>query len=488
MEKIETIDFIDEIYKEMKKLDYAMSLFIAKIKYKNIFMKEVAEDYIKSLLLKDGRFVFINENQFFLRESIEEIMSIYDDDIDDAEEYIKDKYFVKNVHRETLLTSKYDSLNLKFGNKIYKICDMKDFNKVIKREGFITFNVANVISEHFNLDYHSLLREMDEINVRIDNEEKFKKECVVLKNKRFNRASTTIIDNKENILLIDFRTNELVASIMALYLINKGYIENHNSYFSNKHIRGLYKMNIIDEYNKNDYIKLTNIGEELIKGFSMFLDKNFYTIDYLMDKINNCKSTKELAKSKVVKKLDNANFWEAISYPIRQIYLHNEYSKLLIQLISKANKSEIYNLGDILLFHLYNGRKEEIRKIFVGETATSGLKPIKDNKDICLKCEGYKCSRKVYITKTKLLYYRCNYVDTYIKKIHKDLDYLDMIMKDLLIIKFVVPYNLTSKNKIFMKNINLLDKKSNVLHKKDGEYCPFKDIWILKEKYHDTVV
>ena len=33
MEKIETIDFIDEIYKEMKKLDYAMSLFIAKIKY-----------------------------------------------------------------------------------------------------------------------------------------------------------------------------------------------------------------------------------------------------------------------------------------------------------------------------------------------------------------------------------------------------------------------------------------------------------------------
>ena len=51
-----------------------------------------------------------------------------------------------------------------------------------------------------------------------------------------------------------------------------------------------------------------------------------------------------------------------------------------------------------------------------------------------------------------------------------------MMLKDPLIIKFVVPYNLTAKNKIIMRKIDILEETSNILHKKDGEYCPFKDI------------
>ena len=460
---------------------------MTKIKYEKIYFEEISEDYIKTLLIDDGRFIFLNENQFMLRSKLKILISDNYYNIDLVEEYIKNEYFVRNIDRNVLLGFKQDSLQLKFGDRIYEICDINSFYESVREEGFISFDVANAVSEYLEVDYHALLREMKEINVRIDFDNEFEKQCVVVNRKKDNISNLEIIDNGENILLADFRSNELVAAITILYLIREDYMEG-SYYFSDRHISGLYRMNIIEKYDKNQEIKLTNIGRNLIESFGIYLNEKIYIMDLLVDEVSLYESTKELAKSKTIKDLDNINLWKEISPSISQIYRHNEYSKLLMDLIYDGNNNGIYNLGDILLFHLQNEKREEIYKIFIGKKASSGIKPIKENKDICLKCKGHKCTRNTYITKTKLLYYRNNYVNEYIEELSRDLTNLDKILKDPLIIKFVVPYNLTSKNKVIMKKIDILDESSNILHKKDGKYCPFEDVWVLKEKYNDTLV
>lgn len=487
MGQVDTANFIDKIYNEMEKNDYSMSLSFVKIKYEKIFFEEIAEDYIRTLLIEDERFIFLNENQFILRNKLEDLISTNDYDIDQIEEHIKNKYFVRNIDKKALLAFKQDNLQLKFGDKIYQICDINSFYDSVRQEGFISFNAASTVSEHLNADYHTLLEKMLEMGVRIDYEDKFQKKCFVISEDNDEDLDIKIIDNAENILLVNFYSNEFIAAILVLYLVEEGYMEG-DYYLTNRHINGLYKMNIIEKYEEEQGIKLTNIGKKLIKDFGVYLSGKIYIMNNLVDEVSLCKDSRELSKSKTIKGLDSKDLWESISLPINQIYKHNEYSKLLMELVYAGNKNGNYNLGDILRFNLLNGKREEVYKVFIGDRATSGIKPIKENKDICLKCEGYKCSKNLYISKTKLLHYRCNYVNEYIDSLSEDLTNLDMILKDPLIIKFLVPYNLTSKNKVIMKNIDILGEGSNVLHKKDGEYCPFKDIWILKEKYDGKMV
>ena len=135
MEKVSTLEFEDDIFEEMQKFDIGMSLANAKIDYKSIYGREVSEDYIKAILMKDERFIFVNSNYFLLRETLESIKSEYGNGIEEMEKFIKDKYFIKDVDRKVFIDDnqsievcEYDTMVLKFKDKVYEINDEDDFH------------------------------------------------------------------------------------------------------------------------------------------------------------------------------------------------------------------------------------------------------------------------------------------------------------------------------------------------------------------------
>ena len=218
MSEVEIINFIDEIYDEMKKFDNIMSLPNAKIKYKSIYMGEISEDYIKSLLLKDERFVFLNDKQFFLRNTLENIISKFQYDLSEIEKYIKENYFVEYIDRESLISeinNSKDILSIRYGNKTYHINNIDDFYNVVKEEGFVTYDVVRAVADHFMVDYYDVLGEMIETNVTVDELSKFNKYCGLIQNKKITDEHSVEVNN-ENILLISLHSNEIVACFLSL--------------------------------------------------------------------------------------------------------------------------------------------------------------------------------------------------------------------------------------------------------------------------------
>ncbi len=485
MEKVSTLEFEDDIFEEMQKFDIGMSLANAKIDYKSIYGREVSEDYIKAILMKDERFIFVNSNYFLLRETLESIKSEYGNGIEEMEKFIKDKYFIKDVDRKVFIDDnqsievcEYDTMVLKFKDKVYEINDEDDFHKAIIEKGVITYDAVKAIARYLEKDYYMLVDELNDIGVNLKADAKcvaYGKTCI---------SETEYMDNGENILLLDLRTNEIVACLTIIYLLRMNFDNVDASCFSDKHLSGLYKLNIINDYKNERNIILTLYGQKIMERVEEFFNEICFTSN-IIDEFNICENSKELAKSKVIKEIDCPDLWKMVSEPFKEIYLNNAYSRTLIDLVREANKKEVYSLGDIILYYLEMGKYEKINKIFIGKTATSGNKPIKEGTDICFKCRTFRCSKGMCISKNKLLYYRSHYVNKVIKEIEEDINKLDILMKDPLIIKFIVPYNLTSKNKIIMQNIGLIDSKFDILHKKDGEYCSFKDIWILTEDEND---
>lgn len=485
MGKAGNLDFADKVFLEMHEFDIGMSLANARFDYKSIYGEEVSEDYIKSLLMKDRRFIFINNRYFLLRDTLEAIKNEYGSNMVGMERFIKDKYFVNDIDRKVLMCKanngnivENNTMVLKFHDKVYEIINENDFYAAIIEEGAITFNATKAICDYLKKDYYLMVKELADIGVNVNPDI----ECSAYK-----EASITedmVVDNGENILLLDLRTNEVVACLVIIYLLKANFKEMNIQYFSDRHLSSLFKMNIIENYQSEERINLTVYGQRVIDKFEKIFNAKYFKDD-VADEFNALGCSKELAKSKIIKELDCNELWNMISQPLREIYLNNKYSNTLLKLIGEANEKEIYSLGDIILYHLSIGRYEDIKKIFIGKIATSGNKSIKNNTDICYSCRRFKCSEKKRISKSRLLFYRTNYVNIVIKEIEEDEKKLDILMRNPLIIKFIVPYNLTSKNKIIMRNIGLVDNNFEVLHKKDGEYCPFRDIWVLKGDEND---
>lgn len=503
MGQICAISFINKIYDEMRTNDSTMSLTYVKIKYEMTFLKEVATDYIQTLLVDDERFVFINRNQFILKDKLIELMNKYNSDLSQVEQAIKNQYFVRNIERKSLLKVRQEKLRLKFGEKVYKIYDIDSFYDSVRKEGFISYNMTKIVAESLDKNYYVLLEEMDKMGVRIDHDNKFRKKCSVIGHyhdresvlpisakpdmESYQRESIEIRDNGKNILLLDFLSKELIAALIFLHLMEQGYLK-EGKFLTYKHINELYKMNIIERPKRKREIKMTNIGRKLIEGLGQALKERAYSLERLAKEVYQYNTSVDFSKSQFVKELDDTSLWKNIAWCLDQIYKHNMYSKLLVKLIGTGNKNGKYTLGDIFIYNLMYGQREDIFKVFVAERATSGIRAIRENNDICLKCNGYRCSRNLIISQTKLLHYRFNYVDDYIGRVQKDLTILDKVLKDPLIIKFILPHNLTLENKIIMRKASVLSPTSNVLDKEVGEYCPFRDNWILKENYDDKMV
>lgn len=480
MEKVSTLEFEDDIFEEMQKFDIGMSLANAKIDYKSIYGREVSEDYIKAILMKDERFIFVNSNYFLLRETLEAIRSEYGNDMGEMEKFIKDKYFIKDIDRKVFIDGnqsaevcEYDAMVLKFNDKVYEINDEDDFYKAIIEKGVITYDAVNAIAEYLGKDYYMLVEELNDIGVNLKSDTK----CIAYR--RNSILNTEYVDNGENILLLDLRTNEIVACMIVIYLLRLNFGKIDASYFSDKHLSSLYKLNIINDYKNERNIILTLYGQKIMERVEEFFNKICFT-NNIIDEFNICENSKELAKSKGIKEIDCPDLWKMVSEPFKEIYLNNAYSRTFIDLVSEANRQEIYSLGDIILYYLEMGKYEEIKKIFVGKTATSGNKPIQEGTDICFKCRIFRCSKGMCISKNKLLYYRSCYVNKVIKEIEGDINKLDILMKDPLIIKFIVPYLLCSRSKGLMMEIGCI-KENKIFMKESGTYCPFYDLWVIND-------
>lgn len=496
MEEFDALDFTDKIFREMKRHDSVMSIANVKLFYKSIYGEDVSDDYIKSLLLEDKRFIFANKSCFLLTETLNKIKLKYKGDIGRMEKVIKDRYFVEEIDKEVLINSNSEknlgaseSVIFKFEDRIYEINSENDFYDVIIKEGAITYDGINTISEYLGKDYHLFAAELEEIGINICSKEEIRENCIVYKKKIHPKPTYNVVskydvfNNNENILLIDLHTNEIIACLLAIFSCQLYYREIKKSYFSNRHLSNLYKLNIIYDFDSSENIILTEFGEKVINDFERYINDNYY-VNEVISKTFDYSSIKELAKSKILKKIDCKKMWHSIGEAFRLLYFHNYYANKLINLIEVGNRQGLESLGDIIIFHLIKGNYQDIREIFVGEKATSGRKPIRDNKDICFDCKGYRCSKGIIISKNKLIYYRDYYVDNIIRRINKNINYVDKLRTDPLIIKFIVPYNLISKNKKIMQNIKLISGKK-ILHKKDGKYCPFKDKWILMEEKND---
>ena len=177
MSEVKTMDFIDEVYREMKENNFVMSLANAKIKYKSIYNDEISEDYIRSILLKDGRFVFVNDTQFFLKSTLEEIISKVEQNIVEIEKCLKENYFIKDINRKELMSrinNDRKKFGIEYGDKIYEINSIDDFYELVKEKGFTTYDVIKDTANQFNIDYYYLLYEINNLGVNVDKNSKFR--------------------------------------------------------------------------------------------------------------------------------------------------------------------------------------------------------------------------------------------------------------------------------------------------------------------------
>ncbi len=482
----------DETYKEMKDFDKTESLFSIRKRCKSIYRKEISEDYLKSLFANDNRFIFLNDTQIILKDTLNKIMENNFGNLSKVEEIVKNEYFIRDINRMTLLSlnnhskkSEYYAVSIQFNDRTYEVNNIDDFFETLLVEGSISYNKLKIISDYLGIDYYETLKKAREMNVHIGKKDEIGKDCVVhAKSEYFNKNNVgSKRRHDKNILLLDMRTNEIVTCLVAIYVLQKNFNKVEKSWFSQKHLSGLYKMKIISDYKMEDELEITFLGEQLISKVEKFL-LQFIHEEKLNQYFFAHAGTKELVKSKLIKEIDCDALWENLSLIFRQLYLQNPYAKSLFSLIAVANENEIYNLGDIILFLLDKNKQKEIKELFVGKTATSGYKPIKNNKDICLKCDGRKCMSKNKITKSKLLYYRDIYVNKFIDKINDDIQNINIIKDDPFIIKFIVPYNLCSRTKNILNTIKIIEK-SRVFLKESGQYCPFFDKWVI---YNDFLV
>lgn len=292
MEKVSTLEFEDDIFEEMQKFDIGMSLANAKIDYKSIYGREVSEDYIKAILMKDERFIFVNSNYFLLRETLEAIRSEYGNDMGEMEKFIKDKYFIKDIDRKVFIDGnqsaevcEYDAMVLKFNDKVYEINDEDDFYKAIIEKGVITYDAVNAIAEYLGKDYYMLVEELNDIGVNLKSDTK----CIAYR--RNSILNTEYVDNGENILLLDLRTNEIVACLTIIYLLRLNFGKIDASYFSDKHLSSLYKLNIINDYKNERNIILTLYGQKIMEQVEEFFNKICFT-NNIIDEFNICENSK----------------------------------------------------------------------------------------------------------------------------------------------------------------------------------------------------
>ena len=164
----------------------------------------------------------------------------------------------------------------------------------------------------------------------------------------------------------------------------------------------------------------------------------------------------------------------------------NKEINSIISIIKEANKNSKETMFDVAIFCARNKLDKEFIKAFIGKKASGGIKPIREHKDVCFNCnKSTNCSKVMFSRKTNkekevaLFEYRDVRTGEYIKKIEEFGNYKETI-KDPLLMKFLISYKVSTEIKASLINCGIL-KKSRVLSKNAGLYCPFEDEWRLED-------
>lgn len=502
------VEFIEGLHEELNKKYFAPSITYIKRKYFVQYGKEISEDVIDKILSKDSRFIKINDSQYVSRSKFEEyINSLISTIGTDNENFIinkvREKYFTEKVESKLLQNYLKAKQNFKYKIKTeepiicfkeerYKVSCIEDIVSIGLNKGYLSYEVIEKASLYFDIWPEDIIDELDYKGIKIiktkDVEFKYSTDdkFYITKNNTAkldkNQTYINYYNANSNILLIDLRINELIACIFVLT-----YLEEILNCFDNKYINQKY-LNEIDRLGiakvSDNRIKITPLGEKIIFSFRNYLEITFNK-DYKKDLLNNYHDTRQLCKSSEIKELvKDEKMWNRIAKPMRDLFLSHDTVRNFMKLISDVNKIGKNSMFDLFEYSIKNEKEWELKNILIGNKATSGIKPITNGKDVCFSCKNKKCKISTGNIKNKLLFYRYKYVDAFIKECKKNNKQYKKILDDPLLIKFLVPYTVVVSLKIVLTKINFL-KRTNILYKNRGIYCPKKDKWVIE---NDTLL
>ncbi|HEY5588156.1 MAG TPA: hypothetical protein VIK86_04270 [Candidatus Paceibacterota bacterium] len=498
--------FKDFIYKQMKTQDIVCSAFKLEKEYQNIYGFDIKKEELFETIKEDSRFISINNNQILLKQTLDNLVSkeLHNKSIEEIGQYIKEKYYIQNINMKTLenifsTSRNIDRIIIRYNNKVYEVRNIEEFYDLALNVGQVNGQTLESIVEFFEGSMTEIYMELDHRNVSINDD--LNMLCFITKAYKANTDSVNRNDHnlikdteKQLILKVDLNihnnytkySNLLNANLLPFELIAcLCLISNNDSgqVISKKNIsvrclNALEMLEIIKKLNKDEY-SVTSIGESIANSFHKSVKENTnYHINEILAKYP---STKELFLISEIKSICSINkIWEELSEDLRNIYLSNKSVVTLIELIRLSSKTNGSTLVDIIKCSLYNGKYKEIVEVIIGENEKIGIKYINQSIDTCTKCPFDYCKLvgNKSVKAKKLIHYINKQVYDFLENIEISSTYLNKLNEDPLLIKFIVSQSLTMRAKEIMGKIGII-QYSNTNQNKGGNYCPFKDIWIL---------
>lgn len=432
---------------------------------------------LRDLLRTDKSIYDLENENYILNHNLDNYKRKYHSE-EAVIEALKDDFFLDtiNIHvsRSKLFT--YDNIK-----KDYE-ADDECYQKFISEKmscGYITEKQVNEAISTYDLDVEDFLYDIEDRGIKILSKDEFegieRKQDKLQNRKNF---KVNVESNEKlaegNILLTDIRIHETVAIAVVVFLIGQKSREGFEIGINDKQKGDLERFSLIKP-SYSSQIELTSLGKEL--GGSVLRYFEHSNMSMVMDIIENYSSFQEIAKGEEIKRLtkDN-NFWDYITPYFVESYKRNKYSKMFFDFLKDANGKGFYNMEELYLYAINEGHSEVLNQVLIGEKATSGLKPINENLDICYICQFNHCNKLKHEMKNTLIGYRSSYTDRIIEKYRGTKEIGEIIKQDLLLIKFMAPFSLVVSSKLLLRKLGIITK-SSIHYKNNGSYCQKNDIW-----------
>jgi hypothetical protein len=488
---------IDERHKKIAGTDGVISIanlqqiILAKlgIEADSTRVKEYLEQHSKLLPLTVIQFICYVYFRDIFWESI-----AYKTSLKDIKEFLSERYSIlKEVKVKSLLkTFCPEFLAFIEGEYItpLKVHKNEDIYTIKNEEDLIDFGIdygyvsADMVKEYINRydvdensDQFELVTYLNERNIDYSSDNNGEK--VVKDDKRLTKNYYALQDveysKDNNVLLVDLRLNELLV-LLFLMQDEQQLMKKLKNASRHKYEHDLVRLCLIDQnlVPTEEGKGLSDAITELIYEYMNY--KNIITIKNENHYIN------ELCKSKPIKQLQhNEEFWHDAAPYLRRHFLSLPAVKLFVNWIMIINKQGKDSMFDIFQYLIKNEHYSELEWLLIGDRPSSGLKPIREGAEVCLNCKMN--SSMCYLTtdfnssndkKKYLLNLRNQKIKKYIDKMRKD---KYEMLKNPIYVKFLVPYCLVVRIKLFMRKIEILNSTNNISYKDSGNYCPIEDKW-----------
>ncbi|TDX53242.1 hypothetical protein [Orenia marismortui] len=492
MKKEELNQVINKIYQNISKTNNIISVPYAQNQILAQLGEKVDSKLVKELLIENDELLILTRDQFICKSYFSDLFwnnLAYKTSLAEIKTILKNEYFVlKDIKVKSLLESfepeflnfleKKDSqgpLLVKQDDDLYTIDSEERLLKYGVEHGSVSYDLVQEYSQRYDEDYFDLIGKIVHKNIHCGDYD----EEILEKNKydkNYYRLKDLDYSNDNNALLVDLRLNQLIA-LLLLMNDRENLINKLNEAKRNKYKRDLTRLGLIN----SETLIPTREGKELA---TKIRDIAYSELDYgSINEIEDQKyGIKDLCKLESVKSLEhNDDFWNKAALPLRDHFLSLPSVKIFVSWIKDINRQGKYSMYDLFQYLIEKEYYAELKWLLVGDSPSSSLKKIKSSLDICIQCNSFNsCTsydKNSNSDKIKfLLDIRNNEASKIISQIKKVNRMYDYLLQKPILIKFIVPYNLTSKAKLIKEKINIL-KNDEILHKKDGDYCVYRDNW-----------